>query len=54
MNLDETEPLTKLQVCLKDIKAWMSTNLLPLNSDKMDVIAFGRKHLWESDDDGER
>ena len=45
MKPDETEPLAKLQACLKDIKDWMSTNFLLLNSDKTEVIVCGPKHL---------
>ena len=35
----------ELQGCLKDMKTWMSSNFLPLNSDKMEVIVFGPKPL---------
>lgn len=34
----------KLQVCLKDIKSWMTSNFL-LHSDETDVIVFGPKPL---------
>ena len=45
MKPEETEPLAKLQRCLNDIKSWMSSNFLRLNSDKTEVIVFGPKHL---------
>ena len=45
MKPDETNQLTKLQACLKDIKTWMTCNFLLLNSDKTEVIVLGPKHL---------
>ena len=45
MKPDKTEPLVKFQACLTDIKTLMSTHFLLLNSDKMEVIVFGPKHL---------
>ena len=45
MKPDETEPLTKLQACLKDIETEMSISFLLLNSDKTEVIVFDSKHL---------
>ena len=42
---DETNQLAKLQACLRDIKTWMSTNFLLLNSEKNEVIVLGPKHL---------
>ncbi|XP_061590906.1 uncharacterized protein LOC133456448 [Cololabis saira] len=45
MKPDETEPLVKLQACLRDIKDWMSRNFLLLNSDKTEVIILGPEHL---------
>ncbi|XP_028272704.1 uncharacterized protein LOC114443000 [Parambassis ranga] len=48
MKPEETEPLVRLQACLKDIKDWMSSNFLLLNSDKTEVIVFGPKHLRTS------
>ena len=42
---DETNHLTKLQACLKDIKSWMTCNFLLLNPDKTEVILLGSKHL---------
>lgn len=34
MDTDDTNQLVKLQVCLRDIEAWMSCNFLLLNSEK--------------------
>ena len=48
MKPDETNQLAKLQICLKDIKTWMTCNFLLLNSDKTEVIVFGPKHLRSS------
>ncbi|XP_029297016.1 uncharacterized protein LOC115014371, partial [Cottoperca gobio] len=42
---DETNELAKLQACLKDIKTWMSSNFLMLNTDKTEVIILGPKRL---------
>ncbi|XP_037607481.1 uncharacterized protein LOC119477468 [Sebastes umbrosus] len=42
---DETNQLTKLQACLKDIKTWMTCNFLMLNSDKTEVIVLGPERL---------
>ncbi|TWW76568.1 RNA-directed DNA polymerase from mobile element jockey [Takifugu flavidus] len=38
MKPEETEKLVKLQTCLKDIKSWMSSNFLLLNSGKPEVL----------------
>ena len=40
---EETNQLAKLQACLKDVKTWMTSNFLLLNSDKTEVIVFGPK-----------
>ena len=48
MKPEETNQLTKLQNCLKDIKPWMSPNFLMLNSDKTEVIVLGPKQLRDS------
>ncbi|XP_042341350.1 uncharacterized protein LOC121942262, partial [Plectropomus leopardus] len=48
MKPDETDQLSRLQTCLKDVKAWMSRNFLMLNSDKTEVIVLGPKHLRSS------
>ena len=45
---DETNQLTKLQACLKDIKSWMTYNFLMLNSDKTEVLVIGPKNLRNS------
>lgn len=45
MKPDEKNQLVKLQACLKDIKTWMTSNFLLLNSDKTEVIALGPEHL---------
>ncbi|TWW55952.1 putative RNA-directed DNA polymerase from transposon X-element [Takifugu flavidus] len=38
MKPEEREKLVKLQTCLKDIKSWMSSNFLLLNSGKTEVF----------------
>lgn len=43
-SLRETNQLSKLQTCLKDIRNWMTCNFLLLNSDKIEIIIFGPKH----------
>jgi len=48
MKPEETDLLTKLHNCLKDIKTWMSTNFLLLKSDKTEVIVLGSKQLRDS------
>ena len=45
---EQSNQLTKLQTCLKDIKTWMSCNFLLLNSDKTEVIILGPKHLRDT------
>ncbi|TWW62345.1 hypothetical protein D4764_04G0009920 [Takifugu flavidus] len=45
MKPQETEKLVKLQTCLKDIKSWMSSNFLLLNSGKTEVMVFGPEPL---------
>ncbi|MDF4316827.1 reverse transcriptase family protein, partial [Vibrio parahaemolyticus] len=47
MKPEESNQLTKLHNCLKDIKTWMS-NFLMLNSDKTEVIVLGPKQLRDS------
>ena len=39
---DETNQLVKLQACLKNITIWMTSILLPLNSDNYSIVP---KHL---------
>uniref|UniRef100_A0AAQ6IH18 Reverse transcriptase domain-containing protein n=1 Tax=Anabas testudineus TaxID=64144 RepID=A0AAQ6IH18_ANATE len=48
MKPGETNQLVKLQECLKDIKAWMTSNFLLLNPDKTEVILFGPKNLRDT------
>ena len=48
MKPGETNQLIKLQACLTDIKNWMTSNFLLLNSDKTEVIVLGPKHLRNS------
>ena len=48
MEPDEPNQLSRLKVCLKDIKTWMICNFLLLNSDKTEVIVFGPKHLRDT------
>ena len=45
---EQSNQLTKLQTCLKDIKTWMTRNFLLLNSDKTEVIILGPKHLRDT------
>ena len=52
MKPDETDQLANLQACLKDIKSWMTSNYLLLNSDKTEVIVLGPKHLRDKLADG--
>uniref|UniRef100_A0A8C5GPT6 Reverse transcriptase domain-containing protein n=1 Tax=Gouania willdenowi TaxID=441366 RepID=A0A8C5GPT6_GOUWI len=48
MKSGETNQLSKLEACLKDIRAWMDQNFLLLNSDKTEVIVLGPRHLRET------
>ena len=48
MEPDDRSRLINLQDCLKDIRSWMSSNFLLLNSDKTEVIVFGPKHLRDT------
>ena len=45
---DESNQLSKLQTCLKDIKSWMSCNFLMLNSEKTEILVLGPKNLGDS------
>ncbi|TWW53028.1 hypothetical protein D4764_0258600 [Takifugu flavidus] len=45
MKPEETEKLVKLQTRLKDIKSWMPSNFLLLNSGKTEVMVFGPEPL---------
>lgn len=40
MKPEETQPLVKLQASLIDIKSWMPSNFILLNSNKMEVVVF--------------
>lgn len=44
----ETNKLSKLDACLKDIRTWMARNFLLLNSDKTEIIVLGPRHLRET------
>ena len=52
MKPDELDQLAKFQACLKDIKSWMTSNYLLLNSDKTELIVLGPKHLRDELADG--
>ncbi|XP_053301931.1 uncharacterized protein LOC128460693, partial [Pleuronectes platessa] len=45
---EQSNQLTKLRACLKDIKTWMTSNFFLLNSDKTEVIILGPKHLRDT------
>uniref|UniRef100_A0A4W6G917 Reverse transcriptase domain-containing protein n=1 Tax=Lates calcarifer TaxID=8187 RepID=A0A4W6G917_LATCA len=45
MEPNETNHLAKLQACLRDIKIWMTSNFLLLNSDKTEIIIIGPEHI---------
>lgn len=45
MKPDDRNQITKLQVYLKDIKAWMSHNFLLLISDEIEVFVLSSKNL---------
>jgi len=48
---EESNQLTKLQPCLKDIKTWMTCNFLMLNSDATEVVLLGPEHLRNQSDE---
>uniref|UniRef100_A0A3Q2ZSJ5 Reverse transcriptase domain-containing protein n=3 Tax=Kryptolebias marmoratus TaxID=37003 RepID=A0A3Q2ZSJ5_KRYMA len=51
MKMDSTSPTvlpSSLQLCLEEIKAWMTANSLQLNSNKTDVILLGTPHQTQS------
>ena len=52
MKPDEVDQLSKFKACLKDIKSWMTSNYLLLNSDKTEIIVLGPKHLRDQLIDG--
>ncbi len=37
--------ISKIELCVHDIKDWMTTNLLKLNDSKTELIVFAPKHL---------
>ncbi len=41
---DETSKLSKLTECVKNIKDWMTSNFLLLNSDKTEILLIGPKN----------
>lgn len=45
MKPDNTHLLVKLQEYLRDIKTWMNSNFLFLNSEKTEVFVLGLKKL---------
>ncbi len=45
---DETSKLSKLTECVKNIKDWMTNNLLLLNSDKTDILLIGPKNSTQN------
>ena len=45
---DQTKQVDKLSTCVRDIKTWMSTNYLLLNSEKTEVIIIGPKSVRDS------
>ncbi|XP_065809412.1 uncharacterized protein, partial [Labrus bergylta] len=48
MKPDGTSQLCQLEMCLKDVRTWMTRILLLLNSDKTEVIVLGLKNLRET------
>ena len=45
LNPEETNHLTKLQECVKEINSWMASSFLMLNPEKTEVMLIGPKHL---------
>ncbi len=45
---DETSKLSKLTVCVKNIKDWMTSNFLLLNSDKTEILLIGPKNSTQN------
>ncbi len=45
---DETSKLSKLTVCVKNIKDWMTSNFLLLNSDKTVILLIGPKNSTQN------
>ena len=46
----QSEALTRIENCLKDIELWMHQNMLKLNADKTEVMLFSSKHNSKSMD----
>ena len=44
----EANQIALLNSCIKDVEPWMTVNFLLLNSDKIEVIVIGPKHLREA------
>ncbi len=45
---DETSKLSKLTECVKNIKDWMNSNYLLLNSDKTEILLIGPKNSTQN------
>ncbi len=45
---DETSKLSKLTECVKNIKDWMTSNFLLLNSDKTEILLIGPKNSTQN------
>ena len=45
---DETSKLSKLTECVKNIKDWMTRNVLLLNSDKTEILLIGPKNSTQN------
>ncbi len=45
---DETSKLSKLMECVKNVKDWMTNNLILLNSDYTDITYWTKKQYTES------
>ena len=46
----QSEALTRIESCLKDIESWMHHNMLKLNTDKTEVMLFSSRHNSKSTD----
>ncbi len=45
---DETSKLSKLMECVKNIKGWVTNNVLLLNSNKTDILLIGPKNSTQN------